>query len=414
MNQSILERIPRPVLELARTLDREGERAWVVGGCIRDLLLGRAVHDWDLATSAKPERVRAIFPRTIPTGIAHGTITVLHRGVGYEVTTLRGEGAYSDGRRPDEVFYVDDVREDLERRDFTVNAIAFDPIRDELIDPWKGREDLAAGILRAVRDPRLRFREDGLRILRATRFVATLGMELDPATEAAIPEALDVLAKVSRERVSDEWHKTMKAERPSRAFGAMRRLGIFRVTAPAFDGAPDHEFSHALDGLDRARTPVVRHAALATALGVGESASKVAEATFRELRYSNDERRTITDLVRLAATPARSGLDRITARETLRGIGRERLEAFVELRSAFDPVDGGAWATSAREEIDAGMAFDAKDLAIRGDEIGGFVGRGPAIKDAIAELLRFVDVDPTRNRHESLLDELRRRFPSAS
>src|SRR5262249_21364017 len=153
---------------------------------------------------------------TIPTGIEHGTITVREGGVSYEVTTLRGEGAYTDGRRPDSVEFVDDVEQDLARRDFTVNAIAYDPIDDVLVDPFGGRADMAKKLIRAVGDPIERFTEDGLRVLRAARFVATLEMELDPATHDAIGETLDTFRKVSPERVRDEWLKTMKAKKPSR------------------------------------------------------------------------------------------------------------------------------------------------------------------------------------------------------
>jgi len=414
VNRQLLDRIPRPVLELANSFEREGEKAWIVGGCIRDLLLGRTVSDWDLATSARPERVQAIFPRTIPTGIAHGTITVMHRGVAYEVTTLRGEGAYSDGRRPDSVFYVDDIRDDLERRDFTVNAIAFDPNTGAIVDPFGGREDLDAKILRAVRDPVLRFREDGLRILRATRFIATLEMTLDPATEQAIPEALEVLAKVSRERMRDEWTKTMKARRPSLAFRLMRSLGVLGVVAKPFERAADEDFERAVLALDRAVDPWVRHAALATCVGVGDAAAKIVDAVFRELRYSNDERRTIVDLVRLANAPDRRTLDRTAARAYFRSVGRERIPRFLELLRAMDETHAGessaAWARSADEELAANMVFEARDLAVRGDDIAEFVGRGPAIKNAIDGLLRFVDEDPTRNDRDSLLSQLRASF----
>jgi len=407
VNTSLRERIPAPVLELARTLDREGERTWIVGGCIRDLLLGRTVSDWDLATSAKPQRVQKIFPRTIPTGIAHGTVTVMHRGIAYEVTTLRGEGAYSDGRRPDSVYFVDDIRDDLERRDFTVNAIAYDPNADVLVDPFEGRKDLDERVLRAVRDPVLRFREDGLRILRATRFVATLELALDRATEDAIPGALDVLAKVSRERMRDEWMKTMKAREPSIGFRLMRRLGVLGVVAPALAKTDEDAFERALVALDRASDPLVRHAALASSLGVGEDAARASESVFRELRYSNDERRTISDLLRFADVADRRTLGRPQARRHLRRVGRERIDGFLEFeRARDDSVDGEAtqaWARSVNEERDAGMIFEARELAMRGDEVADRVGRGPIVKETLERLLAYVDEDPSNNRHDLLL-----------
>ena len=195
------DRFPPALLEVVRTLEERGHRSWIVGGCLRDLLLGRPASDWDLATSARPEAVMSAFKRTIPTGIKHGTVTVVVRGTSFEVTTLRGEGAYSDGRRPDSVAFVDDIEADLARRDFTVNAIAFDPVTSELADPFSGLADIESRTLRAVGDPLARFSEDGLRILRGARFTATLGFTLDPATEAAFAPTLPVYAKVSKERV---------------------------------------------------------------------------------------------------------------------------------------------------------------------------------------------------------------------
>ena len=224
--------IPEAVLDLCERLARDGFRAWVVGGCIRDLLMGHRVSDWDLATDATPEDVMRVFRRTVPTGIAHGTVTVLHRGGHYEVTTLRGEGAYSDGRRPDSVHFVSDIEEDLARRDFTVNAIAFDPRSGEIVDPWCGVHDLQHRVVRAVRDPQERFGEDGLRVMRAARFVATLEFTLDAATEAAIPATLETFRKVSPERVHDEWVKALrKAHAPSHAFAVMRRTGMLAISA---------------------------------------------------------------------------------------------------------------------------------------------------------------------------------------
>ena len=224
--------VPPDVIDLCERLRSRGKRAWIVGGCVRDLLLGRVAADWDVATDARPKELLSIFPRAIPTGIEHGTVTVVQRGQHYEVTTLRGEGTYSDGRRPDWVEFVDDITADLARRDFTVNAMAIDPVDAQLIDPFDGRGDLGRGVLRAVGDPHERFAEDGLRVLRAARFVATLELELDPDTRAAIRPTLDTFRKVAMERVRDEWVKAMKARAPSRAFEVMRETGILEVTCP--------------------------------------------------------------------------------------------------------------------------------------------------------------------------------------
>ena len=163
-----------------------------------------------------------LFRRVIPTGLKHGTVTVLLDSGPYEVTTLRGETTYTDGRRPDAVYFVDDIKDDLARRDFTINAIAYDVLADRLIDPFDGLRDLEQMLLRAVGDPAARFAEDGLRVLRAARFVATLEVELDPETERAIEPSLASYRKVSAERIRDEWLKSMQARAPSRAFAVMQ------------------------------------------------------------------------------------------------------------------------------------------------------------------------------------------------
>src|SRR3954471_20366778 len=184
--QPLIAKVPEDVLGICRRLREKGRRGWIVGGCVRDLLRGGQAKDWDVATDARPEEVVAFFRKVIPTGIQHGTVTVVLRGVHYEVTTLRGEGAYSDGRRPDKVEFVDDITADLARRDFTFNAMAIDPIDGHLIDPFGGKADLDAKVLRAVGDASERFFEDGLRVLRAARFAATLECTIAPETEQAM------------------------------------------------------------------------------------------------------------------------------------------------------------------------------------------------------------------------------------
>src|SRR5262245_15726153 len=198
------ERVPGAVLAVCRRLRGAGHEAHLVGGGVRDLLLGRAPADFDVATDAVPEAVMDLFGKNfaVPTGLKHGTVTVLTdtsppRHV--EVTTFRGEGTYLDGRRPSSVTYVKSLTEDLARRDFTMNAIAYDPLADAVSDPFDGRGDLAKRLIRAVGDPIARFREDGLRPMRAVRQAAQLGFGIDPPTQAAIEPTLDVFRKVSAE-----------------------------------------------------------------------------------------------------------------------------------------------------------------------------------------------------------------------
>ncbi|WP_206830537.1 tRNA cytidylyltransferase [Alicyclobacillus fructus] len=199
------------------TLERAGHRAYLVGGAVRDLLLGSTPFDLDVATSARPEEVKSLFGRTIDTGVRHGTVSVHVAGRWIEVTTFRTEGPYGDGRRPDYVHYVDDVQADLARRDFTINAMALDA-RGQLIDPFDGRGDLSRRVLRAVGDPAARFREDGLRLVRAVRFLVQFDLTCDPATEAALFDTADAIRPIAWQRIGKElerlahapWHEHLE------------------------------------------------------------------------------------------------------------------------------------------------------------------------------------------------------------
>src|SRR6185312_1925266 len=243
--------VPDDVVELCQKLRDAGFEAWLVGGAVRDLLRGRPAKDFDVATSAQPAEVTRVFgrKRTIPTGEKHGTVTVLTERAGQkehvEVTTYRGEGAYSDGRRPDDVVFVRTLEEDLKRRDFTMNAIAYDPLAAELADPYGGQRDLEARLIRAVGDPLERFAEDGLRAMRAVRFAAQHEFAIDPATERAIPETIDVFKKVSAERVRDELVKILSSRVPSVGLELMRTTGLLAATIPELlEGVGMHQNKH--------------------------------------------------------------------------------------------------------------------------------------------------------------------------
>ena len=217
---------------LLDALHGAGHAAYAVGGCVRDSLLGLDPHDWDLCTSARPEQVMALFgeEKCIPTGLQHGTVTVKQGGRLYETTTFRTEGAYSDGRHPDVVCFVPDVREDLARRDFTINAMAYSA-EEGLIDPFGGRDDLAAHLVRAVGEPERRFEEDALRILRLYRFAARFGFAIDPATGTAARALGPHLDCVSAERIQEELLKLLAAPRP----GSYLEPAVLAVILPELE-----------------------------------------------------------------------------------------------------------------------------------------------------------------------------------
>lgn len=364
--------IPRGALHIAERLGKSGHGAWVVGGCVRDLLRGVPVSDWDLATSARPEEVQRLFRRTVPTGLRHGTVTVLEDGEGYEVTTLRGEGAYSDGRRPDSVSFVGSIEEDLGRRDFTVNAIAFDPVTEHVVDPWGGVADLERHVLRAVRDPMERFAEDGLRVLRAARFVATLEMTLDPETEAAIRPNLEVFAKVSRERVLSEWTKAFeKAARPSMAFSVMRRTGMLAWSAPPFEAQDDATFARGLARMDLAPRAFLPRLA---ALSLEAVDLRALEAWLLELRASNKDREDLVHLVRTFRKERLADADPLVLRRWIRDVGRPSLDRALSLRridaeARGEAGDADALALRVENELSGPFPVALSELALTGQDL---------------------------------------------
>ena len=289
---------------LAR-LHGAGYAAYAVGGCVRDSLLGRTPQDWDLCTSARPEQVLALFGegQCIPTGLQHGTVTIKYGGQLYETTTFRTEGAYSDGRHPDAVCFVPDVREDLARRDFTINAMAYSA-EEGLIDPFGGRDDLAAHLVRAVGEPERRFEEDALRILRLYRFAARFGFAIDPATGAAARALGPHLDCVSAERIQEELLKLLAAPRP----GSYLEPAVLAVILPELEPEKQPErFAELCRTIDRieptAENVPARLAALLCPLG--EAGARKA---LRKLKCSNALTDEVTVLEREAGGGAGSFL----------------------------------------------------------------------------------------------------------
>ncbi|MDB4985303.1 MAG: tRNA nucleotidyltransferase [Myxococcaceae bacterium] len=411
------EDIPAPVTELCRVLARHGYRGWVVGGCLRDLLRGRAAADWDLATDARPEQVQAIFPRVIPTGIQHGTVTVRQRGVSYELTTLRGEGAYSDGRRPDSVEFVSDIHDDLGRRDFTINALAYDPVTEQLEDPYGGLDDLALRLIRAVGAPERRFGEDGLRVLRAARFAASLEFELEPATEAAIRPTLDTFRRVSAERVREEWNKALKAREPSRAFRVMRRTGILEVTYPELARLEEPVWERTLQGLDAVRVePTLRLAALL--FGLRAEPVNVAEWLVR-YRYSNVEREQVVRLLQCSCPDGSAAWTAADVRRYARRVGRGALGHVGELSCVMARAHFGAGSEEAhraerlRDQLAEGVRPETplltRELALSGRDLMQqlSLAPGPRVGKLLEALLDRALDDPALNTPERLLDAAR-------
>lgn len=395
--------MPAAVRAICAELAAAGEQAVAVGGSVRDALLGRTAPDWDVATSATPEQVVKLFRRTIPTGITHGTVTVLwgKASLPVEVTTFRGEGAYTDGRRPDQVRFGVPLTEDLARRDFVVNAIAFDPACNQFIDPFDGIGDLRRGILRAVGDPQLRFSEDGLRIMRAVRFAATLELAIDPETEGAIPAALPALAKVSAERICVELSKLLGARQPSRGLVVAERTGIVGLILSELSPALAPQRLRRVD----AGAVDVRLAAL-----LAELDGATAEQALRRLKFSNDERDGVVRLLPAKDGPAEAGV--VAVRRMLAAVGKNprRLVSLWQARLAEPPDPSlaerlGNAATHAERVLAEQDPLHISQLAIRGNDLTEVVGipPGPQIGRVLHALLAEVWADPTANHREELL-----------
>lgn len=445
----LLERVPEDVLGICRRLREKGKRGWIVGGCVRDLLRGKEAKDWDVATDARPEDVIRFFRKVIPTGIQHGTVTVLVKGTPYEVTTLRGDGDYSDGRRPDTVRFVDEITADLARRDFTFNAIAIDPVDGHLIDPFNGRADLETKVVRAVGEPLERFSEDGLRVLRAARFAATLECGIDPATERAMghERALATFRRVSAERVRDEWLKSMRARRPSVAFEIMRRTQILSISCPELlesVGCEQNRFhaydvwGHAMACLDACKPePVLRIAALLHDIAKPRTraySEKTADYTFYEhervgaemaeplllrLRFSNEERARITALIRHHLICYSDTWTDAAVRRWLRRVTPELAPDLYDLGTA-DAMGKGREAGEdiaslarlrmrVEAMIAAGAALSAKDLAVNGNDIMKELNLAPGriVGQILERLVERVTDEPAENERSVLLGAAR-------
>ena len=392
-------RMDEGAAELLDTLHRAGYAAYVVGGCVRDSLLGLTPHDWDLCTSALPQQVMELFgaQRCIPTGLQHGTVTVKQSGALYEITTFRTEGTYTDGRHPDEVHFVPDVREDLARRDLTINAMAYNE-KEGLVDPFGGQADLQSGIVRAVGVPRQRFTEDALRILRLYRFAARFGFAIDPPTAQAAQELCAHLDCVSVERIEEELAKLLSAPAPA-AYLDEKILGVvlpelspevLAAAKPVVDACPAGE-----------QALPVRLAALL--LSLGEDGIR---RTLRRLRCSNALIEEAAVLVREAVPGVPVSLN-IYARRLLGRYNLCTVQRLAALGTALQPERAADFAALSElaEQLDAdGVCCRVSQLAVNGrDLMAAGVPAGPGIRKVLEALLDGVIREEYPNERQALL-----------
>jgi tRNA nucleotidyltransferase (CCA-adding enzyme) len=418
-------RFPDEILFVLRTLRRAGYAAYLVGGSIRDRLLGKEAKDHDVATSARAEVVAKLFRRVIPTGIKHGTVTVLIGDSAIEVTTFRGEGEYRDGRRPDSVFFIEDIVEDLARRDFTINAMAFDPETKTLIDPFGGGEDLARRLVRCVRDPLKRFSEDGLRPLRAVRFASVLDFEIETATREAIPKTIETFAKVAQERVREELTRLLVGGHPARGVALLRETGLLARILPevaALDGIEEQgrdAFELTLARVDRAPVELeLRLAALLHDIELGPAPAKLpkrlsrVEAVLDRLRYPLKVIEQVDLLVKHRGFALSRYADDAELRRGLAAVGRNLVAPLIALGRCQASALGDEALLRGIDELEQRVAevlaknpaLAPGELAIDGRRIMDLLGlpRGPQVGHAMRYLMERVLDDPDLNTAESL------------
>jgi tRNA nucleotidyltransferase/poly(A) polymerase len=425
---------PKAVLRIARTLEKAGFETWCVGGAVRDALLGHPHLDWDLATSARPPQIRNLFSRTVPVGIAFGTIGVLDDdGIMHEVTTFRRD-VRTDGRHA-EVEFGATLDEDLSRRDYTINAIAYSPSKKILADPFKGQEDLEMGIVRSVGTPGERMREDRLRALRGLRFAARFEFEIEHDTWDAIVASAPHLGRLSAERVKQEIEKTMdQVKKPSRAFSMWHTSGAFATLIPALADMQSLDLA-TLDNLclpglpGRPQRRTMRMIGLFAAAPHGQ-----VPGILKALRFSNSDAAWIGSIVghwqalgnemRFAMTGESAPPDAVLRRWAAIA-GRTRLASVLRVAGARWTAERQAGLAAPRAELVASVyrralriayrdPIEVADLAVNGRDLEKIGIRGPEVGRTLRLLLESVINDPAANSRESLLDAARKRVESQS
>lgn len=380
---------PEYALEVLRRLNRRGFKAYLVGGCVRDLHMGRRPSDWDACTNALPEQMTEIFRRSRPTGVKHGTVTVCVHGSSMEVTTFRTDGEYLDRRRPESVRFIPDIEGDLARRDFTINAMAM-AAGGEVIDLFGGMEDLEARVIRCVGDPDRRFSEDALRMLRALRFSSVLGFDVAPETMAAIKKNAPLCEALAVERVSVELEKTLLSPRPQGA-ADMAELGLLCSTAELRPGFCD------LSPL--ARLPKDRRLRWAAACALWQRSGVITDPHALLLSLRLDSAAVKLCSSGCAAAPDYPA-DPLGVKRLIASLGRD---AALCAAAAADALYGGRRISVLRNILRSGDCLSLKELAVTGAELEALGFEGTEVGRVLRLLLDYALEHPERNEKGALL-----------
>ena len=432
--------LPKGVGYIIKELNKNGHEAYVVGGCIRDILIGLLPKDYDITTSADPDEVIRIFKKTIPTGIKHGTVGVVTTDGIYDVTTYRSEGEYINSRYPANVIFIDDLVEDLRRRDITINAIAYNTEKG-IIDPFDGTADIRGKIIRAVGNPILRFKEDALRILRAIRLATTLNFNIEEKTLFGIVETMDGLQFISVERIREELNTILLSEKPSRGISMLFQLGVMKYVIPEimtmavfsqFNKHHDKDvLGHTLDVVDH--VPAKLHLRLAALFhdcgkpgtftvdrnGIGHfygheaRSAEIAETILDRLKYDRKTTKKVLTLIsnHMVSTDMKNELK---LKKLIQKLGKENINDLFELKTAdfiSKPESGNTKLfeiSGLRDRmvdiLDRKDPLIIRDLAVNGQDIMNLgIKEGRAVGNILNDLLEKVLKDPRLNEKETLL-----------
>ncbi len=435
-------KLPTSVGIILETLNEAGYEAYIVGGCVRDALMGKAPNDWDMTTSAPPERVKEIFAKTYDTGLQHGTVTVRVNDEYHEVTTYRTEGKYEDHRRPSTVEFVRDIKLDLGRRDFTINAIAYHP-QEGFIDPYDGMGDIDKALLRSVRNPRERFMEDALRILRGVRFSAQLGFEQDPVSLEGMFSCGYLLEHISKERIRDEMMKVLLSDRPGK-FSDMHNWGLLKYVLPelgeCFDTPQNHPHhiynvgAHTIKAIEQIpKDEVLRLTMLLHDIGKPATHTtdangidhfhghvpkgvEMSEKILKRLRFDNQTIAKVTALVQYHDFHIEEKLTKESIKEVLCEIGPGLYDKLLIIQEAdargqnpdklAPKLKDLEKAKRILEEIKVNKeCYSLKDLKINGKDIADLgIKEGIEIGSILQRILSRVINNPTLNEKDILLE----------
>ncbi len=384
--------LPEGVVNILEKLNKNGFEGYVVGGCVRDYIMGKTPHDYDIATSALPGDVKKIFSHTVDTGIKHGTVTVIEKKKHYELTTYRIDGKYSDNRHPDEVIFTDRLSGDLSRRDFTANAIAYNPQKG-YVDLFGGREDIKNKIIRGVGDPEGRFREDALRMMRAVRFSAQLDFDIEKNTLDALFKNSELIKNISIERIREELFKLILSDHAER-LEILIDSGMTKYFLPETEaGKTDYSVLSALSRDIRLRLAYI----------LKDAGSKKANEITKRLKWDNKSIRDVTALVRLK----NMDIDSLYAMRRLKNLAEDITPLVLELKSAIEDSSLDEYM-----EMYASVKNDCtalKALAIDGDDLAESGFKGQEIGAGLNSALDYVMKYPERNNKKELMDYVMRR-----